>query len=581
MAKNIKELIEETRTLNKEIKDLKQNLRDAEESIGAINAGKVDALVISNEKQLKVFTDKTADKTYRILIEKMHEGAVTLNKEATILYCNSRFADIVNLPLQKVIGTTFKNFIDDSSKEQFEILFKQGWEKNITEEVSIYTSERKVIPVLVSVNMLSLDDNSILSIILTDITERKKNESRLELLASIVESTDDAIVSKSMDGTINSWNKGSEKLFGYSEKEIVGKNISLIIPPENIDEEKKIFEKISKGETIKYETNRNKKNGEQIDVSITVSPLKDTKGNIIGASKIAHNISNLKKAEAELIRANKELAFQNQQKEKRATELSTANKELAFQNEEKEKRAEELSIANKDLTTFTFVSSHDLQEPLRKIKNYVTVLLKEEEKNLSPTGKNYLQNTYDTSKKMQELIEDLLTYARTKDSDRKFDKTNITTILDEVKKEFEGVIQEKKVVIDAANLCEANIIRFQFRQLFQNLISNSIKFSKPLIAPHIIIKSEIVEGSKLNNEKLSSDRNYCHITYTDNGIGFDPQYNEKVFEVFQRLHSKEEYEGTGIGLAICKRIIENHKGIITATGEVNKGVQFDIYIPVC
>lgn len=559
MAKNITELLEETKSLNKEIKDLKQNLHDAEESINAINAGKIDALVISNEKKLKVFTEKTADKTYRILIEEMHEGAVTLDKDATIIYCNSRFANMVNLPLQKVIGTKFKNFIYDSSKEQFEILFKRGWEKTIKEEVNLQTNGGKFTTVLMSVNTLSVDGNLILSIILTDITERKKNESHLEYLASIIESTDDAIISKSLDGTIITWNKGSEKLFGYTEREAVGKNISMIIPKENVNEEKMIIEKILNNETLKYETKRNKKSGELIDVSVTISPIKDGKGNIIGASKIAHDIGNLKKAEADLIRANKELVIQNQ---------------------EKEKRTEELSVANKDLTTFNYVSSHDLQEPLRKIKNYITVLLKEEEKNLSENGKNYLQKTYNTSKGMQELIEDLLTYARTKNTELKFEKTNLTVILDEAKKVFEEVIQEKKVIIETGDLCEANIVQFQFRQLFQNLFSNSIKFAKPLIAPHIIIKSEIVAGSEINNEKLLSNITYCHITYADNGIGFDPQYNERVFEVFQRLHSKEEYEGTGIGLAICKRIIENHNGIITAKGELNKGAQFDIYIPV-
>ncbi len=220
-----------------------------------------------------------------------------------------------------------------------------------------------------------------------------------------------------------------------------------------------------------------------------------------------------------------------------------------------------------------------MQEPLRKIKNFISVLLEEEEKQLSDDGKNYLQRMYETANGMQVLIEDLLSYARAKSGERKFEKTDLAIIVEEVKKDFEEVINKNKATIEIGELCVANIIRFQFHQLFQNLISNSFKFSKPDIAPHIIIKSEITDGGKLNNEKLVSKVNYCHITYTDNGIGFDPQYNDRIFEVFQRLNSKDEYEGTGMGLAICKRIIENHDGIITAEGELNKGARFDIYIP--
>lgn len=151
---------------------------------------------------------------------------------------------------------------------------------------------------------------------------------------------------------------------------------------------------------------------------------------------------------------------------------------------------------------------------------------------------------------------------------------------------FEEVILQKKAIIEVTNLGNATIIQFQFRQLLQNLISNSLKFSKTNIPPYIIVKSEVATGNELNNawlqdrqEKLLSQKKYCHITFTDNGIGFDPQYKERIFEVFQRLHSFDEYTGTGIGLAICKRIIENHNGIITATGKLEEGVRFDIYIP--
>jgi len=286
------------------------------------------------------------------------------------------------------------------------------------------------------------------------------------------------------------------------------------------------------------------------------------------------------KRAAELSIANKELLFQNNEKEKRAAELIIANSELAFQNDEKEKRAAELSIANKDLTTFTYVSSHDLQEPLRKIQNFATCLLLEEEKNLSESGKGYFLKMRQTAKRMQALIEDLLTYSRTKSSDLNFENISIDLMLDEIMKDKEEVLNEKKAKIEKGSIGSALIIPFQFRQLMENLISNSLKFSRSTNTPHIIINGEIVPGSSLKNERLSNKNNYFHIIYTDNGIGFDPQYKDRIFEVFQRLHSKEEYKGTGMGLAICKRIIENHNGIITATGKLNKGARFDIYIPI-
>ena len=240
----------------------------------------------------------------------------------------------------------------------------------------------------------------------------------------------------------------------------------------------------------------------------------------------------------------------------------------------------ELESANKDLTSFTYVSSHDLQEPLRKIQNFVSCMLDEERANLSDDGKMYLQKTYETAKRMQSLIEDLLTYSRTKNTELQFEKMDLNIILDDVKRDFEDQIDERKVIIKVENLCEANIIPFQFRQLFQNLVSNSLKFAKPNVAPQISIKSDIMHGSKLKNEKLLANVEYCHIIYTDNGIGFEPEYNERIFEVFQRLHGKKDYAGTGMGLAICKRIVENLNGVITATGKLNKGARFDIYFPI-
>ncbi len=317
---------------------------------------------------------------------------------------------------------------------------------------------------------------------------------------------------------------------------------------------------------------------------------------IIANKELAFQNEEKEKRAAELIIANTELAFQNEEKEKRAAELIIANKELAFQNEEKEKRAAELIIANKELLAFTYISSHDLQEPLRKIQTFVTIILENENNNLSDKGKYNFHRMQLAAERMQQLIDDLLAFSRINTTDHKFEKTDLHLIIDEVKNELRDNILEKQATIEASDICPVNIIVFQFRQLMYNLLSNALKFSNSEIPLHVIIKSSIVKGSLLNEasitartgtgetdktmpEIFSPGKNYCHISVKDNGIGFEPHFSERIFGVFQKLHSKELYKGTGIGLAIVKKIVENHKGLITATSELGKGATFDIYIP--
>jgi signal transduction histidine kinase len=299
----------------------------------------------------------------------------------------------------------------------------------------------------------------------------------------------------------------------------------------------------------------------------------------IANKELAFQNDEKEKRAVELIIANKELAFQNEEKEKRAAELIIANKELAFQNEEKEKRATELLIANKELLAFTYISSHDLQEPLRKIQTFVSIILDNENENLSETGKYNFKRMQLAAGRMQLLIDDLLAFSRVNTTDHKFEKTDLNLILEEVKTELRETILEKQATIVSVDLHHVNTIAFQFRQLIYNLVSNALKFSKPGIPSSIVIESKIVKSNKLNSEKLSPEKNYCHIAVRDNGIGFEPHFSERIFEVFQKLHGKEVYAGTGIGLAIVKKIVENHNGIITATGELGKGATFDIFIP--
>lgn len=296
--------------------------------------------------------------------------------------------------------------------------------------------------------------------------------------------------------------------------------------------------------------------------------------------KIANSLkSNLEQQTNQLFETNKELAFQNEEKEKRAAELVIVNKELAFQNEEKEKRAAELVNVNKELESFNYISSHDLQEPLRKIRTFASRLITDESQNLSYKGKDYVLRMEDAASRMQALIVDLLAYSRTTSTERKFETANLNTIMESVKKDLADTIAEKKAIIEVEEMCDAHIIPFQFRQLMDNIIGNALKFAKPDLPPHIIVKSRIIKGSEINNQKLLPEKEYCHITVTDNGIGFEQKYQDYIFELFKRLHDKEKIKGTGIGLTIVKKIVANHNGLITATSELNKGATFDIYIP--
>ena len=250
-----------------------------------------------------------------------------------------------------------------------------------------------------------------------------------------------------------------------------------------------------------------------------------------------------------------------------------------------EQKSKELENMNKELEAFNYIASHDLQSPLQKIKNFIGCLVDEEKEALSESGKQYLEKTFNTVQRMQGLINDLLSYSSIKRSELKFERTDLNVILNQVKDDLKEVIHEVGAVIDAQELYEVNIIPFQIRQLLNNLINNALKFSREEVKPHIVIKSETAKGKEFNNhllkdheEKLLPEATYCHISISDNGIGFDHQYNERIFEVFQRLHGNEQYKGTGIGLAICKKIVDNHNGVITATGKVNEGATFDIFL---
>ncbi|MES2811443.1 MAG: ATP-binding protein [Bacteroidota bacterium] len=244
-----------------------------------------------------------------------------------------------------------------------------------------------------------------------------------------------------------------------------------------------------------------------------------------------------------------------------------------------EERNRILESSIKELQAFNYVASHDLQEPLRKIETFISRLIDKDFDNLSESGQQYLTRINASAGRMRVLIDDLLQFSRTTKIEQVFEKSNLNKLLENAQQELAQLIEEKKAVISHVTLPELEVIPFQIQQLFNNLISNSIKYSRENIPPVINITLDEIESEKEPFLPKTHSRFY-KITFQDNGIGFEQEYAEKIFTLFTRLHNKESYAGTGIGLAICKKIIENHKGYIFAKGVPDTGATFTFYLPL-
>ncbi len=258
-------------------------------------------------------------------------------------------------------------------------------------------------------------------------------------------------------------------------------------------------------------------------------------------------------------------------------ELENNRQSLLASNNSLLEKNESLDRANKELESFTYISSHDLQEPLRKIQTFIGRIFESESNTLSETGKSYLQRTQDAAKRMQLLIQDLLAYSRVKQEKFTAEPAQLQELLQQVKDDLSEQFAATNAEILFYGENAIKIIPSQFNQVLANLISNALKFSAHSIKPQITIKSHRIHSRTIPHFELAPGV-YSKLVISDNGIGFDPQYKHRIFEVFQRLHSKEEYSGTGIGLAIVKKIVDNHGGCIFADSSAS-GAVFTIYLP--
>jgi signal transduction histidine kinase len=281
------------------------------------------------------------------------------------------------------------------------------------------------------------------------------------------------------------------------------------------------------------------------------------------ARRTLRDSDRVQEANAQLIDANGELAQAKTRLEETIGALAESNGALEVTNSELERRARELARSNAELDQFASIASHDLQEPLRKGRTFTERITKTEAENLSERGVDYLQRANASAERMQRLIEDLLRYSRVSTQGRPFTQVELGRVTDEVLDDLDDQIQRSSAIVRAGKLPRVNADASQMRQLIQNLVSNALKFTRPGVTPEVEIDGKAESG-------------WVTLTVRDNGIGFDPQYSRRIFRVFERLHGRGSYAGTGIGLALCRKIAERHGGTVVAESVPDQGSTFTV-----
>jgi PAS domain S-box-containing protein len=356
-----------------------------------------------------------------------------------------------------------------------------------------------------------------------------------QLLRAMFDSSDDAIIAKTLDGIVQTWNKGAADMYGYSSEEVVGQPVSMLCPPDRKGEATSFIERISRGERVThYETMRQRKDGEVFPVSVSISPIRDAMGKLIGASSIVRDISE-------------------------QVELREASARLRQQ--------KDLEAANESLTSFTYSVAHDLRAPLRALTGYSDLLREEYAEALGETGRGYADRITAASQQMGMLIDNLLQlsrYARTEIHLQPVDlSAEVEKIAAELQHEEPGRCVRFAIQHPTRALADPTLIQ----TVLQNLVGNAWKFT-----------SRRDDASIEFGTMPAADGSVCYYV-RDNGAGFDPAYDNKLFQPFQRLHASSEFPGTGIGLASVRQIISRHDGRIWAEGAVGAGATFYFTLP--
>lgn len=361
-----------------------------------------------------------------------------------------------------------------------------------------------------------------------------------EFIQAIIDSSVDVIAVFDKELTYLSLNKTGEQIYNGQKVQMIGQKLLDVFPAlQGSEMVANLKQALTTGQIIHHDAYKSPVSGRYFQNFYI--PLKGNDGNTDRVLVIGHDI----------------------------TSIMQASEKLQLVNVELER-------SNRELEQFAYVASHDLQEPLRKIQTFSEL----SEKNIQypEIQKRYLQKINSSAKRMSELIRAVLNYSRLSISEKDFTAVDLNSVLVNIKTDLELLIDEKKATIASTNLPIISANALQIHQLFLNLISNSLKFSEK--SPQVHVSSKIVSNGEVKKSFMPKhDGNYLELTFMDNGIGFEQQYAEQIFGIFQRLHSQSDYAGTGIGLALCKKIVENHRGLIAVESQPDNGTCFYIYFP--
>lgn len=359
-------------------------------------------------------------------------------------------------------------------------------------------------------------------------------------LSKLVESSTDAIVGHTMDGVIVSWNRGAEKLYGYRAEELIGESAQRLTPPEGRAELERLLARLRRGECVeRLETVRLGKGGRRVHVSLTLSVIEDAAGRASGVCAVACDITKRKRQEQANLRMRESLMT-------RTAELAGVNAALEH--------------SNRELQQFAFVASHDLQTPLRAIAGFAQVLEEDYAEAIDETGKQHIERIVRGARRMQELVDDVLELSRIESRCLPFEPVPLHSVFEEVLELLHESLADSRAEVSCDTLPTVLGDRVQLRQLLQNLVENALKY-RSRNPPRIRVGAYRKRG-------------LWTIAVRDNGIGIEPQHHEKIFEIFRRLHRANDYPGTGIGLAVCRRIVDRHGGRIWVESRPGGGSAF-------